>query len=151
MIFLKCKIRFIYVGFNCKRKKWGKKCLVCAIKGGGGRRLMANAILNFHFDFPHSSLMANTILNFHFDYRHTSLIYKGGTLDVSHTAHHGQTLCAQVWNTELQQYWAWPWSNMHLNRSQLPKVLPLLPTAALLVSETITTRRILSNIFIVLV
>ena len=25
MIFLKCKIRFIYVGFNCKRKKWGKK------------------------------------------------------------------------------------------------------------------------------
>ena len=20
-----CKIRFIYVGFNCKRKKWGKK------------------------------------------------------------------------------------------------------------------------------
>ena len=35
MIFLKCKIRFIYVGFNCKRKKWGKKCLeICAIKGG---------------------------------------------------------------------------------------------------------------------
>ena len=30
MIFLidtKCKIRFIYVRFNCKRKKWGKKCL----------------------------------------------------------------------------------------------------------------------------
>ena len=28
MIFLtetKCKIRFIYVGVNCKRKKWGKK------------------------------------------------------------------------------------------------------------------------------
>ena len=29
-----------------------------AIKGGGGGvgRLMANAILNFHFDFPHPSL-----------------------------------------------------------------------------------------------
>ena len=28
-----------------------------AIKGGGGGgRLMANAILNFHFDFPHTSL-----------------------------------------------------------------------------------------------
>ena len=32
MISLKCKIRFIYVGFNCKRKigvkKWEKKCLL---------------------------------------------------------------------------------------------------------------------------
>ena len=27
-----------------------------AIKGGGGGRLMANAILNFHFDFPPTSL-----------------------------------------------------------------------------------------------
>ena len=27
-----------------------------AIKGGGGGRLMANAILNFHFDFLHTSL-----------------------------------------------------------------------------------------------
>ena len=40
MIFLtetKCKTCFIYVGFNCKRKKWGKKCLeICAIKAGGG-------------------------------------------------------------------------------------------------------------------
>ena len=27
-----------------------------AIKGGGVRRLMANTILNFHFDFPHPSL-----------------------------------------------------------------------------------------------
>ena len=55
----KCKIRFIYVGFNCKRKKSGvKKCLeICAIKGGGAGPLMANAILNFHFDFPHPSLM----------------------------------------------------------------------------------------------
>ena len=25
VIFLKCKIRFIYVGFNCKRKKVGQK------------------------------------------------------------------------------------------------------------------------------
>ena len=35
---LKCKIRFIYVGFNFKRKKRGvKKCLeICAIKGGRG-------------------------------------------------------------------------------------------------------------------
>ena len=49
----KCKIRFIYVGFSCKRKK----CLeICAIKGGGGRRLMANTILNFHFDYRHTSL-----------------------------------------------------------------------------------------------
>ena len=32
-----------------------------AIKGGGGgvRRLMANAILNFHFDYPHPSLSSN--------------------------------------------------------------------------------------------
>ena len=40
MIFLtetKCKIRFIYVGFNCKRQKWGKKCLeIMTIKGGEG-------------------------------------------------------------------------------------------------------------------
>ena len=58
MIFLKCKICFIYVGFNCKRKKGGvKKCLeICAIKGGGGRRLMANNILNFHFDYWNTSL-----------------------------------------------------------------------------------------------
>ena len=28
-----------------------------AIKGGGAGRLMANAILNFHFDFPHPSLI----------------------------------------------------------------------------------------------
>ena len=28
-----------------------------AIKGGGVGRLMANAILNFHFDFLHTSLM----------------------------------------------------------------------------------------------
>ena len=35
MIFLKCKICFIYVGFNCKRKKWVKKCLeIMSIKNG---------------------------------------------------------------------------------------------------------------------
>ena len=28
-----------------------------AIKGGGGGRLMANAILNFHFDFLNPSLI----------------------------------------------------------------------------------------------
>ena len=60
MIFLKCKIRFIYVGFNCKRKKWGKKMSGnFAIKGGGEGgvgRLMANAILNFHFDYLNPSL-----------------------------------------------------------------------------------------------
>ena len=34
-----------------------KKCLeICAIKGGVVGRLMANAILNFHFDFPGTSL-----------------------------------------------------------------------------------------------
>ena len=42
----KYKIRFIYVGFNCKRKK--KWIEICAIKGGGFRRLLVNAILNFH-------------------------------------------------------------------------------------------------------
>ena len=30
-----------------------------AIKGGGVGRLMANAILNFHFDFPHPSLIGH--------------------------------------------------------------------------------------------
>ena len=34
-----------------KKKSGVKKCMeICAIKGGG-RRLMANAILNFHFDY----------------------------------------------------------------------------------------------------
>ena len=31
-----------------------------AIKGGGARPLMANAILNFHFDFLNPSLIYNT-------------------------------------------------------------------------------------------
>ena len=53
---MKCKTCFIYVGFNSKRKKWGKKCLeISAIKGGVGP-LMANAILNFHFDYVTTSL-----------------------------------------------------------------------------------------------
>ena len=41
-----------------KEKSGVKKCLeICAIKGGQGvGPLMANAILNFHFDFPHTSL-----------------------------------------------------------------------------------------------
>ena len=40
----KCKIRFIYVGVNCKRKKWGKKMEIMTI-------------LNFHFDYFKTSLM----------------------------------------------------------------------------------------------
>ena len=40
-----------------KEKKWGKKMSGnFAIKGGGGGRLMANAILNFHFDYLNPSL-----------------------------------------------------------------------------------------------
>ena len=62
MIFLtetKCKIRFIYVGFNCKRQKWGKKCLeIMTIKGGGagGQTPNGKTILNFHFDYLNPSL-----------------------------------------------------------------------------------------------
>ena len=63
MIFLKCKIRFIYVGFNCKRKKGGQKnvwkFVLLRGGGGGGRRLMAKTILNFHFDYLKPSLSAN--------------------------------------------------------------------------------------------
>ena len=47
-----------------KKKSGVKKCLeICAIKGGGrggGRRLMTNTILNFHFDYPHTSLIIIT-------------------------------------------------------------------------------------------
>ena len=49
----KCEIRFMYVGFKCKGKKQWME--ISAIKGGGGfRRLMANAILDFHvfYIFP---------------------------------------------------------------------------------------------------
>ena len=63
MIFLtetKCKIRFIYVGFNCKRQKRGKKCLeIMTIKGGsgaGGLTPNGKTILNFHFNYLHPSL-----------------------------------------------------------------------------------------------
>ena len=46
-----------------KKKSGVKKCLeICAIKGGG-RRLMANAILNFHFDYWHPSLRPSQNLN----------------------------------------------------------------------------------------
>ena len=50
MIFLKCKIRFIYVGFNCKRKKWGKKMSenLCH-QGGGGRTPNGKCHLKFPF------------------------------------------------------------------------------------------------------
>ena len=59
----KCKIRFRYVRFDSKRKKWGKKWIeISVIKGGWGwgglgwgggrcRLLIANAIKNFHFVF----------------------------------------------------------------------------------------------------
>ena len=41
-----------------KEKKWGKKMSGnFAIKGGGVAPLMANAILNFHFDFLTPSLI----------------------------------------------------------------------------------------------
>ena len=40
-----------------KKKSGVKKCLeICAIKGGGGRRLMAKTILYFHFDYLKPSL-----------------------------------------------------------------------------------------------
>ena len=43
-----------------KKKSGVKKCLeICAIKGGGVGPLMANAILNFHFDYLTTSLMYN--------------------------------------------------------------------------------------------
>ena len=41
-----------------KEKKWGKKMSgnLCHQGGGGGRRLMAKTILNFHFDYLTTSL-----------------------------------------------------------------------------------------------
>ena len=59
MIFLtqtKCKIRFIYVRFNRKRKKWDKKMSGNLCHQGGIRRLMAKAIQIFHFDYLNPSL-----------------------------------------------------------------------------------------------
>ena len=71
MIFLtetKCKIRFIYVGFNCKRQKWGKKCLeIMTIKGGAGG-LTPNGKKHLKFPFlllkhlPKRKLRLNTLL-----------------------------------------------------------------------------------------
>ena len=41
-----------------KKKSGVKKCLeILPLRGGGVGRLMANAILNFHFDFLHTSLI----------------------------------------------------------------------------------------------
>ena len=39
-----------------KKKSGVKKCLEILPLRGGGRRLMANTILNFHFDYWHTSL-----------------------------------------------------------------------------------------------
>ena len=40
-----------------KKKSGVKKCLeILPLRGGGGGRLMANAILNFHFDYLNPSL-----------------------------------------------------------------------------------------------
>ena len=47
-----------------KKKSGIKKCLeICAIKGAGGRRLMANTILNFHFNYLHTSLISKANLS----------------------------------------------------------------------------------------
>ena len=60
MIFLKCKIRFICRIQLQKKKSGVKKCLeILPLRGGVGvGRLMANAILNFHFDYLNTSLIA---------------------------------------------------------------------------------------------
>ena len=55
--------------FIAKEKSGVKKCLeICAIKGGRGGggvgHLMANALLNFHFDFPHPSLILRLLSNY---------------------------------------------------------------------------------------
>ena len=69
------KIRFIYVGFNCKRKKWGKKMSGnFAIKGGGVGCLMANAILNFHFDYLTPSLTRSTLAQTNYNCMNTDTI-----------------------------------------------------------------------------
>ena len=46
----RCNIRFIYVGFNFKRKIGGKNEweFMPLREGRGVRRLLANAIVNFH-------------------------------------------------------------------------------------------------------
>ena len=64
MIFLtetKCKIRFIYVRFNCKRKKVDKKWLeIMSIKRGGGGGPTLNG--NFHFVFFGTTSLIGFIL-----------------------------------------------------------------------------------------
>ena len=53
----------MYVGLQ-KKKRGGKKCLeICAIEGGGGRRLMAKTILNFHFDYLTPSLRQASVVS----------------------------------------------------------------------------------------
>ena len=54
-----------------KKKSGVKKCLeICVIKRGVGGvgRLMANIILNFHFDYWNPSLMLITYLSRQYDY-----------------------------------------------------------------------------------
>ena len=46
---LKCKIRFIYVGLNCKRKKCGKKMSGNFLLLRGVRPLHGKCPSNFHF------------------------------------------------------------------------------------------------------
>ena len=61
LIFLtetKCKIRFIYVGFNCKRKKFGKKMSGNYDHLGEGR---AGAYLIFVIFFTQAKFLENKI------------------------------------------------------------------------------------------
>ena len=57
----KCKIRFVYVRFNCKRKKWGKKmdgnCVHLEEGGEGSNAQWQIPLLNFHLVFRNTSLM----------------------------------------------------------------------------------------------
>ena len=59
MIFLKCHICRIQLQ---KKKSGVKKCLEISAIKGGGRRLMAKSILNFHFDYPHTSLSFSMVI-----------------------------------------------------------------------------------------
>ena len=57
----RCKIRFIYVSkIQLQKKKSGGKWKEISAIKGGGRRLMANAIKNFHIFFMNLSLTAST-------------------------------------------------------------------------------------------
>ena len=64
----KCKIHFIYIGFNCKRKKWAKngqkmsgKSAIGGGRRGGDRRLLAK-VSNFVF-FWKGSLRTNHFIH----------------------------------------------------------------------------------------